>query len=80
MAVPVPQEVLDRTTDCPYDFACLSGDSRPACTVVRADGQDVLFVVLDDPPVCPYVLHWGGGAMCRCPVHFYLHQHQGAEA
>ena len=79
MAVSVAQEVLDRTTDCPHDFACLSGNGRPACKVIRADGEDVLFIEVDLLPTCPYFLQWGTGAMCRCPTYYYLHQHRDAE-
>jgi hypothetical protein len=76
----VPQDVLGRTTDCPYDVACLSGTGRPACKVIQADGKDVLFIEPNHLPVCPYVLSWGTGAMCRCPTHYYLHRHRDAEA
>jgi len=79
MPTSVPQEVLDRTKDCPRGFACLPPDGSPICKVIQADGKDVLFIAVDDPPTCPYALYWGTGCMCRCPTHFYLHRHRDAE-
>ena len=77
MKLEVPDSVLEETTKCPHNFACLSsgqcGD-LDKCKVEEADGKNMLFLASKEYMSCPYRIHFGYGLLCRCPTHFAIYQ------
>ncbi|GAM07964.1 hypothetical protein OR1_00233 [Geobacter sp. OR-1] len=62
---------------CQHGHACVEtgrcGD-RELCKVKRCAGESVLFLEGDVPFVCPYLLSFGYGHLCTCPVHAQLYK------
>lgn len=75
---PVSTEILDRTTDCDYEFACLDGNPLELC---EADfiTEDNLVFLKSSPgkPSCNYWSGFGESGICRCPVRVELFRRQG---
>lgn len=80
MNVAVPVEVIDATTECSHDFACLStgrcGD-RELCDVDRVSDWNLLFLHSTETLVCPYRTIFGRRQVCTCPTHSAIHKRYG---
>jgi len=76
MTIDIPDSVRQQTTKCPYDFGCLGtghcGDVK-ICEVAYSYGGNVLSLVSNKQPRCPYHLDFGHGKLCTCPTRTYLH-------
>jgi hypothetical protein len=62
---------------CPHNVSCLKTGKcgeRSLCTVRRCAGENVLFLEGNVPFVCPYLLPFGYGHLCTCPVHAQLYK------
>ncbi|MBT0665518.1 hypothetical protein KI809_14515 [Geobacter pelophilus] len=62
---------------CPHQVSCLKTGQcgeRSLCTVRRCVGDNVLFLEGNVPFVCPYLLPFGYGHLCTCPVHAELYK------
>lgn len=69
------QELANR---CPSKVSCLEsgrcGD-KELCTVQRSAGENILFLENGDLHFgCPYLLPFGYGHLCICPVHARIHK------
>jgi hypothetical protein len=62
---------------CPNSVSCIETGccgEREMCKVQRAAGENILFLEGDMPFGCPYLLPFGYGHLCTCPVHAKLHK------
>lgn len=71
------ESLAELAEKCPNGVSCLKtgkcGD-RKLCKVVRRTGNDILFIEGDLSFSCPYLLPFGYGHLCVCPVHARLHR------
>lgn len=76
MAIEVPDNIKKETNRCPHDLACLAtvnSGNQLKCKVNYSNGKNVLFVVPSEEHLsCPYLIFFGNGRICTCPVHYYL--------
>ena len=69
----VSKEILDETTDCEYQFACLEGNSYALCETDFALGHSFAFLKSSlEKPSCRYYFDFGNSGVCRCPVRIEL--------
>jgi hypothetical protein len=80
MALSIPKEAIDRATECPNEFSCLSsgqcGDCD-TCKVQSAHSENILFIEQEKHQFCPYRLSVGEDQICRCPVHYAIYRIDG---
>ena len=73
----VPHTVQEKAKKCIHEFSCLKtgqcGECE-LCPVEYANGGEILFLKDRKYKVCPYRLPFGDRQICRCPVHYELHQ------
>jgi hypothetical protein len=78
MTIIESDDVVNQTTKCKMDFACLSGRFDHLCEVEQAIGsRPVLFLSQGEQPLCHYNYRFGDGQMCSCPVRLELYRHYG---
>ena len=69
------QELADR---CHNSISCIETGkcgNRELCKVQRSAGENILFLEGGDMPFgCPYLLPFGYGHLCTCPVHARIHR------
>ena len=74
----VPEEVLEKTTECAHEYSCLNEDSFPCCEVVAKAATGVLLVFCAKKSSCPYCqdikTHTG---FCVCPLRIKLYEEYG---
>jgi hypothetical protein len=66
--IEIDQAILSSTTRCRRGFSCLSAVSRSICPPEQFIQDDVLFVKSARTKMCPYLVHFGLGFVCSCPV------------
>jgi hypothetical protein len=64
----VDKAVLDRTTDCIYDFSCLSGDKMCLCDVVASNEEDIIEIKSKPSRSCKYAIPLDSASYCHCPT------------
>lgn len=70
-------EATGKTMGCRFKFKCLGKDPQhPVCTVVDANGKNVLFVNNAIDSSCQYRVTFGYREVCTCPTHYALHHKQ----
>jgi len=78
MAIVVGDDVVNQTTKCEMDFACLSGRVNRLCKVDRVLGsKPVLFLSQGEQPFCHYTYSFADRQICSCPVRLELYRHYG---
>ncbi len=78
MAIILSDDVLNQTTKCEMDFACLSSRTDHLCKVERAMGcGPVLFLRQGEEPHCYYNYRFGNSIICSCPVRLKLYNRYG---
>ena len=68
IATKIPEEILQRTTNCEFDFNCLYGDKKCLCEVETSIGNDMLEVKAKTDSNCGYCLPFGDTYYCLCPT------------
>jgi hypothetical protein len=72
MKCDIPQEILDKATQCGRGFACLDEHGRPRCNVEYVVNEKIMFVRCLDLTFCNYQIPFGDGKICSCPVRIAL--------
>lgn len=76
----IEKELLSKVK-CEYGFSCLESDQiacdHKVCSVSRANGENILFLKDSSYLSCPFLVHFGGGAICRCPVRYVIYKKYG---
>jgi len=73
----IPQKILLAADKCPHQLACTKageGQAHQKCQVKYPDGEGILFLAETEHKVCPYRQAFAASQVCRCPVHYHLHQ------
>ncbi|NQT71849.1 MAG: hypothetical protein HQ553_03645 [Chloroflexi bacterium] len=73
MAHKVSAEILNNTTECPDDFACLKKKGFPRCPVIQDLQQIGVFITAMKEGICPYRFGFGSGEICRCPTMYEIY-------
>jgi hypothetical protein len=78
MKVSVPDDILKATTKCLSDFSCLSDGPAGCshrCAAETVLNTDLMFVnpMTKNAILCPYLMHYGNGYICRCPTRNYIY-------
>jgi hypothetical protein len=73
----ISEDVRKATKSCCHGFRCLTDDEHPLCAVEYMSG-DVLFVKAG-AALCPYLVSFGLGFLCRCPARLDIHRSNLAE-
>ncbi len=66
----IDENILKETTQCEYDFSCLTGGKGCFCEVEDYVEDKVLFVEFKVLPgrKCHYMFPFGSSFMCTCPT------------
>lgn len=80
---PEPPDISRPTEEqadkCPHGVSCIEsgrcGD-KEMCKVERSSGENILWLEGKIPLSCPYMLPFGYGHLCTCPVHSRLHKEE----
>ena len=73
----IPEKILLAAAKCPHELACLKAGEDEAdqrCPVKYPNGENVLFPAGAERKVCPYRQAFASSQVCRCPVHYHLHE------
>ena len=65
--ISIETDTLNQTSECRWDFCCLSSETRNLCNVEYRDGG-LLFVRVKPGRFCPYMVAFGKGFICHCPT------------
>ena len=76
MKLEVDKTVVDKTTKCPDDFACLTGKYE-LCPVHLAINSDALLIGSNEGKKCDYIISFGGQPVCTCPVRIEIYRKYG---
>ena len=68
IATKIPEEILQRTTNCEFDFNCLFGDKQCLCEIESSKGHDMLELKPKFDIYCRYRVSFGEAFFCRCPT------------
>ena len=78
MTFTVGEEALQRTSQCPHDFGCLSAEVVKICPVKSFEkASSVLYVLPEKADACPYHIVLSDAIVCACPVRKELYKHYG---
>jgi len=73
----IEKELLSNVK-CEYGFSCLKSDQSTCdhkmCAVSSANGENILFLQDSGYFSCPFLVHFGGGAICRCPIRYAIYK------
>ena len=67
MKLKISEEIIQQTTKCDRDFACLKPDDKPSCSIKDCVSQKVHFVAKHNR-YCRYSFRFGNEIICSCPV------------
>ena len=73
--IKIDKAVLHNTTDCIYDFTCLSGDKTCLCDVVASNEEDIVEVQSKLSISCKYCIALETSTYCHCPVRVKIYKH-----
>ena len=65
--------IIAKTKNCGYNFACLNVEDYPLCKVTDCIDCEIHFVEKTET-YCHYILHFGDAFICTCPVRNELHR------
>jgi hypothetical protein len=73
------KSVVKMADKCANGNSCLEsgccGEIK-RCTVERSSGENLLWLSGKTPLSCPYLLPFGYGHLCTCPVHSRLYKEE----
>jgi hypothetical protein len=64
-------EILGRT-QCPNDFRCINSGFENLCKANDIGLDDYLECLEEENFKCPFVISFGSGYLCKCPMRIYL--------
>ena len=68
VAAKIPEEILQKTTNCEFDFNCLLGDKQSLYEIKSSMGHGMLELKPKFDVHCKYRLSFGETYFCRCPT------------
>jgi hypothetical protein len=73
MEFKVSADIIKETTECKYNFSCLSGEKGCLCEVEKNFFDKILFVKPIENAFCDYKISFGYSYTCSCPVRMEIH-------
>ena len=74
----VDQAVLDTTTECPTQNACLTDPDFEPCQISPSAYGEVLFIERECGYPCRYKHGFGDSSVCTCPTRKAIYEQSGA--
>ncbi len=68
MRLQVNENVIEDTTRCKKQFACLSGGGACLCEVKYCLNRKSCFVNCESKLLCNYKVRYGNSSLCSCPT------------
>ena len=68
LATKIPEEILQKTTNCEFDFNCLFGDKQCLCEIKASIVNDLLELKPKFDIHCKYRMPFGDTFFCTCPT------------
>ena len=66
--IKIDKTILHRTTDCLFDFNCLSGGKTCICDVVASNEEDIVEIKSKPSIPCKYCVSLESASYCTCPT------------
>ena len=66
--IKIDKAILHRTTDCLFDFNCLSGGQTCICDVVASNEKDIVEIKAKPSIPCKYCVSLESASYCTCPT------------
>lgn len=84
MNLQVPDDVLNEAIECKRNHICLvtgrCGDEDKCQVDHESCSRNVLFLAGGNRQrSCSYLMSFGPGQVCTCPVHYYVYTHHPAK-
>jgi len=64
----ISKEIIESTTNCEKDFACLKSDGVVCCKVESCINGKIHFVQNVSKSYCAYKMSFGNSFICNCPT------------
>lgn len=77
MKYDLPQDIIDKASQCKFEFSCLNPETPRRCSVESVVLGTAVFVKKNDDNFCNYNLPFGYSHICTCPVRKALHEKYG---
>jgi hypothetical protein len=74
MEIQISDDVIEQTTRCEREFACLSGGVGDLCRIEDRISGSAAFVDCLDDRQCKYRYQFGCAWICTCPVRIVIHR------
>ncbi len=68
MRLEINDNVLNNTTRCRKDFACLSGTGQCLCKLTYCFSGKSYFIEPEGNLLCNYKVSFSGSVLCGCPT------------
>lgn len=73
----VPEDILNKTTECKVNFRCLT-DQSVFCEIMNCIDNKVYFTKQRESVFyCSYQKDFGGKPLCTCPVREFIYSKYG---
>jgi len=66
--IKIDKAVLHNTTNCIFDFNCLSGGKTCLCDVVVSNEEDIVEIKSKPSIPCKYCISLDSASYCTCPT------------
>ena len=66
--IKIDKAVLHKTTNCLFDFTCLSGGKTCLCDVVDSNEEDIVEIKPNFEISCKYRIKLDSASYCTCPT------------
>jgi len=71
--IEIDVEIIQRTTNCKFNFCCLSGDKTRICKAKRSIGYDLLEINSEIVNDYRCSVFFGNTYFCNCPTRNEMH-------
>ncbi len=68
MRLEINENVLNNTTRCSKNFACLSGNGQCLCKLTYCFNGKSYFIKPNGNLLCTYKVSFAGNVLCGCPT------------
>jgi hypothetical protein len=75
--IKIDKAVLHNTTNCKFDFSCLSGDKACLCDVIASNEDDIVEVKPNLEIACKYRIKLDSANYCHCPTRTEIYNRYG---
>lgn len=70
-------EQIRQGMSCPKAFPCAEPGFEDVCRARHIGMESFVECLEEDPRACPYVMPFGEGYFCKCPMRVFLAKREG---